>query len=117
MKYFYHILFVTIFCSVNTVKAQHFNEHFKDSTLRIDYIFSGNRLTQMVSVDKLNVMPVWYGKKTNLTELPVEGNGQITVSDYDSGEVIYRNSFSTLFQEWLSYDDAKDNMRSFEKIF
>lgn len=58
---------------------------------------------------------VW--EKTNLAELPVEGNGQITVRDYDSGEVIYRNSFSTLFQEWLSYDDAIDNVRSFENIF
>ena len=106
-----------VFCSVNTVNAQHFNENFKDSTLRIDYVFSGNRHMQMVAVDKLNVMPVWYGKKTNLAELPVEGNGQITVRDYDSGEVIYRNSFSTLFQEWLSYDDAIDNVRSFENIF
>lgn len=117
MKSFIYILLIMVFCSVNTVNAQHFNENFKDSTLRIDYVFSGNRHMQMVAVDKLNVMPVWYGKKTNLAELPVEGNGQITVRDYDSGDVIYRNSFSTLFQEWLSYDDAIDNVRSFENIF
>ena len=62
MKYFIYILLIMVFCSVNTVNAQHLNEYFKDSTLRIDYVFSGNRHMQMVAVDKLYVMPVLYGK-------------------------------------------------------
>ena len=52
-------------------------------------------------------MPRWYGKKAHLDELPMEGNGQITVRDAKTNAVIYRNSFSTLFQEWLTYDEAK----------
>lgn len=39
MKSFIYILLIMVFCSVNTVNAQHFNENFKDSTLRIDYVF------------------------------------------------------------------------------
>ena len=38
-----------------------FEENFRDSTLRIDYVFSGNADTQHISLDKLNVMPHWYG--------------------------------------------------------
>ena len=41
----------------------------------------------------------------------------ITVRDHASRKVIYRNSFSTLFQEWLSYDDSKQSTRSFENVF
>ena len=89
------------------VQAQEFNEHFTDQTLRIDYIFSGNIDHQEISVDELNIIPGWYGKRQRLSEVPVEGNGQIIVRSHRTQEIIYRNSFSTLFQEWLSYDEAK----------
>ena len=100
-----------------TISAQNFAEHFSDSTLRIDYTFSGNVKEQRISVDKLNKMPHWYGKKKNLSSTPVEGNGQITVRDHASGDIIYKNSFSTLFQEWLNYDEAKTTSKSFENVF
>ena len=97
--------------------AQNFNDYFVDKTLRVDYTFVGNAKQQMIAVDELNVMPRWYGKKQRLGEVPVEGNGQITVRAHKTGEVIYRNSFSTLFQEWLSYPEAKKNTQSFENVF
>ena len=102
--------------SVN-VKAQDFNTAFSDSTLRIDYIFSGNANQQHIAVDQLNVMPRWYGKRQRLAELPMEGNGQITVRDHHTKRTLYRNSFSTLFQEWLTYDEAKHTSRAFENVF
>ena len=102
--------------SVN-VKAQDFNTAFSDSTLRIDYIFSGNANQQHIAVDQLNVMPRWYGKRQRLAELPMEGNGQITVLDHHTKRTLYRNSFSTLFQEWLTYDEAKHTSRAFENVF
>lgn len=99
------------------VSAQDFREAFSDSTLRIDYIFSGNANQQHIAVDQLNVIPRWYGKKQRLTELPMEGNGQITVRDHHTKRTLYRNSFSTLFQEWLTYDEAKHTSRAFENVF
>lgn len=105
-----------LFMSAN-VNAQDFNTAFSDSTLRIDYIFSGNANQQHIAVDQLNVMPLWYGKKQRLPELPMEGNGQITVRDHHTKRILYRNSFSTLFQEWLTYDEAKHTSRAFENVF
>ncbi|MCB6901294.1 IgA Peptidase M64 [Hoylesella buccalis] len=99
------------------VNAQDFNTAFSDSTLRIDYIFSGNANQQHIAVDQLNVMPRWYGKRQRLAELPMEGNGQITVRDHHTKRTLYRNSFSTLFQEWLTYDEAKHTSRAFENVF
>ena len=94
-----------------------FEQNFCDSTLRIDYTFLGNATTQSIAVDKLNMMPRWYGKHAHLDELPVEGNGQVTVRKHGTKEVIYRNSFSTLFQEWQSYDEAKHVDKAFENVF
>ena len=105
-----------LFMSAN-VNAQDFNTAFSDNTLRIDYIFSGNANQQHIAVDQLNVMPRWYGKKQRLAELPMEGNGQITVRDHHTKRILYRNSFSTLFQEWLTYDEAKHTSRAFENVF
>ena len=34
-----------------------------------------------------------------------------------SQQVVYRHSFSTLFQEWLATDEAKHTRRSFENVF
>ncbi len=110
--------FILLCMAVSSIAhAQSFNRYFTDNTLRIDYTFSGNAQRQDIYVDKLNVSPRWYGKRQRLAELPVEGNGQITVRDHRTGLVIYRNSFSTLFQEWLSYDEAKTAKKSFENVF
>jgi hypothetical protein len=111
----------TILCLLSllslTADAQTFEHFFADSTLRLDYVFAGDASHQHVYLDKLNMLPRWYGKKKNLGEVPVDGNGQIVVRDHRTGTVIYRNSFSTLFQEWLSYDEAKTVQRSFENVF
>ena len=109
-----------MFCvvlSALSVSAQDFNSWFQDKTLRIDYIFSGNDHEQHIAVDELCQSPRWYGKRQHLAELPMEGNGQITVRDSVSGQVLYRNSFSTLFQEWQSYPEAKTIDKSFENVF
>lgn len=111
------ILFILFTLTGTTIEAQNFNDFFTDNTLRIDYTFAGNKQEQHIAVDQLNAIPKWYGKRQHLSELPVEGNGQITVRTHSTGKVIYRNSFSTLFQEWLSYDESKSISRSFENVF
>ena len=109
------LMLLCLTCGV--ANAQRFEDYFVGKTLRIDYNFSGNNREQSISVDQLNVSPQWYGKTNNLASLPVEGNGQITVRDHKTQKVIYKNSFSTLFQEWLSYPEAASGIRrSFENI-
>ena len=99
------------------VHAQQFNDYFDDATLRIDYTFSGDVHQQRITLDKLNRSPRWYGKRQRLAEVPVEGNGQIIVRHHATRKEIYRQSFSTLFQEWLSYDESQHTARSFENVF
>lgn len=116
-KYLLIIILLASSAGIRASVGAGFEKNFCDSTLRIDYTFLGNATTQSIAVDKLNMMPRWYGKRNRLGELPVEGNGQITVRKHGSSTIIYRNSFSTLFQEWQSYDEAKDNVKSFENVF
>lgn len=103
--------------SAMSVVAQDFDRHFCDSTLRLDYVFAGNRDNQAIYVDQLCKSAKWYGRRRHLGELPLAGNGDITVKEAETGEVIYRHSFSTLFQEWLSTEESATTQKSFENVF
>ena len=100
-----------------SVNAQRFEDYFEDRTLRLDYTFSGNSQHQQLYVDELIALPRWYGKLQRLAEVPLRGNGQIIVRSKADGKVIYRHSFSSLFQEWLSTDESKHTQKSFENVF
>lgn len=115
MKRFF--LFLFLFTTFYAAEAQVFSDYFEERTLRIDYTFAGDATHQVIALDQLSQMPGWYGKHKRLAELPVEGNGQICVRCHRTGEVIYRNSFSTLFQEWQSYPEAEKVWKSFENVF
>lgn len=97
--------------------AEDFDRAFTDSTLRIDYIFSGTNQTQHIAVDKLSKTAGWYGRRHHLAQLPLEGNGQLTVVDPATGDTLYRHSFSTLFQEWQETEEARHAEKSFENTF
>lgn len=112
-------LLVIIFSilSVYAATAQDYSDYFIDSTLRVDYIFSGSSSQQQIYLDELSQLPSWAGRKHHLSALPLEGNGQIIVRDLANKECIYKTSFSSLFQEWLTTDEADVMQKSFENTF
>ena len=111
------LIFILLLFAVLSVKAQRFEDFFEDRTLRLDYSFCGDSNGQQIYVDELISVPRWYGKRQRLAEVPLKGNGQIIMRDKTDGQVIYRHSFSSLFQEWLSTEESKHTPRSFENVF
>lgn len=97
--------------------AQNFADYFQDKTLRVDYIFTGDARQQAIYLDELSQLPSWAGRQHHLSELPLEGNGQIIVKDLATKQCIYKTSFSSLFQEWLTTDEAKETAKGFENSF
>lgn len=115
MKRLIHVfIFLNICC---TILAETFEHDFSNKTLRIDYLFSGNSKNQYVSVKNLSQLPQWTGRRHNLDSLLRKGNGQILVKDQVTGRCIYKESFSSLFQEWLSTPEAGQIDKSFENSF
>ncbi|WP_300901504.1 IgA Peptidase M64 [uncultured Bacteroides sp.] len=97
--------------------AQNYTEYFANQTLRVDYIFTGDASQQSVCLDGLSVLPSWAGRRHQLSELPLQGNGQIIMRDVESGKTICMTSFSSLFQEWLETDEAQTVRKGFENTF
>lgn len=108
MRFLLSALCAVLFSS--TVVAQ-------TQTLRVDYVFSGTDKSQEISLDQMSCFDGWAGRCVNLCDVPVKGNGQIVMTDAESGAVVYRQSFSTLFQEWQTTEEATRVRRSFENVF
>ena len=116
-------LFISLLCSVFSFTA--FGENIArnqdttrtERTLRVDYDFSGNAKVQHIALSELCSLPGWAGRNVNMDSVPLHGNGDITLTDVATHKVIYRQSFSTLFQEWLSTEEATLTARSFENTF
>ena len=111
------IIFILGLCISIVSQAQTFEKFFEHKTLLIDYIFSGDHKKQEISVDGLVSYPHWAGKTQHLNHNPLRGNGSIEVKDKESQQLIYTNSFSSLFQEWLDTEEAKQTKKAFENTF
>ncbi len=119
-KRFQVILFFLLFLFVakgTGIYAQNFEDNFTDNTLRLDYTFCGTNVEQTISLDGLTQSEGWYGRRTHLDSLALAGNGQILVKGIADGRVLYCNSFSTLFQEWQTTEEATKVRKSFENVF
>ena len=90
---------------------------FGQKTLRLDYIFSGTDKTQEIALDEMYSFDGWAGRNVNMDKVLLRGNGQISLTDKVSGQVLYVQSFSTLFQEWQTTEEATRVRKSFENVF
>ena len=108
------LTFIVALIATTTLSAQQFDAHFKDATLRLDYTFMGNATEQYIALSDISATENWWGRRINLNSVPLKGNGDLTLTDKESGEVIYKTSFSSLFQEWITTPEAANITRSFE---
>ncbi|MBO5017543.1 MAG: peptidase M64 [Alistipes sp.] len=109
------LLLFTMACVMSmSLYAQDFDTHFEDATLRIDYTFMGNASEQYVALRDMSSTENWWGRRVNLDNVPLKGNGDLTLYDATTGEVLYKTSFSSLFQEWITTPEAATISKSFE---
>lgn len=111
------LLSTLIFSSLFAVQASSQAVTETPRTLRVDYQFAGNTKAQHISVSRLSSFKGWAGRTAHLDSVLLAGNGDITLRDKRTGRTLYKQSFSTLFQEWLSTEEATLTSRSFENTF
>jgi len=95
-----------------------YDDWFEDATLRLDYIFSGDFESQSICFVQAYSSDGWAGRRTRLEKPQYTANGQVSLSDPETGATLYCNSFSTLFQEWTSQtEEARQVTKGFEECF
>ncbi|MBQ5736375.1 MAG: peptidase M64 [Alistipes sp.] len=108
------IMMIVAIAATVAASAQSFDAKFDDATLRLDYTFMGNATEQYIAIADLSSSPNWWGRRINLDTTPLKGNGDLTLRDSATGEVLYKTSFSSLFQEWITTPEALTVTKSFE---
>ena len=111
MKIVLSFLFITL----SVYPQFKFEHYFLDKTLRLDYFHSGDSENDFYSFDELIEEPFWGGSKYNLIDDFDYGNYKFNVRDIKSNLVIYSRTYSTLFKEWQTTEEAKNTSRTFSE--
>jgi hypothetical protein len=106
------ILLSLMFIATLNASAQ-FDKYFYNKTLRLDYVHTGNATSDAYAVDELIEEPYWGGSKVNLVSQVDYGNYKFTVTDIETGTIIYSRGYSSLFSEWQTTAEAKETFRSY----
>ena len=106
------LIFSLIVLSCTLFPQTIFEENFLDKTLRIDYVHTGNFEKEYYSIDELIEEPFWGGSKINLLDQFNYGKYKVIVYDSASNKPIYSKTYSSLFGEWQTTDEAKTTFRS-----
>ena len=92
-----------------------FDEYFLNKSLRIDYYHFGNAENDFYAMDELIEEPYWGGSKKNLLDIFNYGDYIIKVFDTESNELIFSKTYTTLFSEWQTVDEAKETTKGFSE--
>ena len=110
---------IFLLCSVMNITAfaQNFDDFFEDKTLSGGLHLYGRCRASGYLSGRTFQPPRVAGRRHHLSEIPLGGNGEITMKDKATGQVIYRTSFSSLFQEWVTEEEASRVRKGFENSF
>lgn len=86
------------------------------ATVRVDYLHSGNALTEQYALERVLVEPLpWPGDLSQAIDNTDRGNNKVEVVDAKSGALLYSRGFSTVFAEWRSTEEANKISRGFHE--
>jgi IgA Peptidase M64/Peptidase M64 N-terminus len=84
------------------------------ATVRLDYIHSGNALSESYAMDRVVIEPLpWPGDMTRTLDDLDRGINKVEVVDAKTGRLLYSRGFSTVFGEWKTTDEAGKLTRAF----
>jgi hypothetical protein len=84
------------------------------ATVRVDYIHSGNALNESYAMERVVIEPLpWPGDMKRTIDTTNRGTHKVEVADAKTGALLYTRTFSTIFGEWKSTDEAAKANRAF----
>ena len=90
-----------------------YEDYFTDKTMRFDFHHSGNSNSEMYHFDRVIREGAWAGSKVSLINPFNYGEQMFRIIDSATGNVIYKNNYCTLFNEWQTTPEAVVANRSF----
>jgi len=109
------LLMTFFFCASVIYSQVAFDDYFVNKTLRFDYFHTGDKENDSYSFDEMIEEPVWGGSRINLIDKFDYGTYKFFVYDVTTNNLIYSGSYSTLFSEWQTTDEALKTVKTFSE--
>lgn len=90
-----------------------FDDYFTGNTMRFDFHHAGDSKQESYHFDKVIREGEWAGSKVSLINPFDYGEQYFRIIDKATGNVIYKNNYCTLFNEWQTTPEAETTSRSF----
>jgi hypothetical protein len=85
-------------------------------TIRLDYIHSGNALSDHYAIERVLIEPLpWPGNMSRPFDDTNRGHNRLEVADAKTGDLLYSRDFSTVFGEWKTTEEANKLSRGFHE--
>jgi hypothetical protein len=97
------------------VQTLNYKEFFENKTMRVDYFHSGTATEEHFALDRILNDGPWSGSKTQLTDNLNLGLYFFEIHDATSSQLLYSRGFASVFGEWQTIDDAKENWGTFHE--
>ena len=104
-------LFLTFPCI--TFSQENFNEFFRTSSMRFDFLLGGNASEVRVYPKQIKKEKYWAGSENNLVDSLNYGNYRFRVFDLKLDKLIFSKGFSTLFGEWQTTTEAENSDKTY----
>ncbi len=101
--------------SLNGYSDVPFDEYFKDKTMRLDYYHTGTATEEHFSLDQMVNDGIWAGSKTQLVDDLELGKYLFEVQELSSGKVLYSRGYSSIYGEWETTPEAKEEWGVFHE--
>jgi hypothetical protein len=89
---------------------------YGQGALRMDLVLAGDQNQTNAYLDELYHEPYWSGSPSSMVDSLGFGSFRVKVYSQASGELVYSNGFSTLFQEWQTTPEARVISRAFDQV-
>ena len=99
-----------------TARSQTFDQHFDTGVMRVDLVFSGSAEETSYALSGVKKEQFYSGPKTNLIDPFDYGDHKFMVKDEASGEVIFSQSYCTLFREWQTTEESQTVRRAYPHV-
>ncbi len=107
------IFLLTLFFSSALLVSEDipFEAYFTDHTMRIDFFQTGDSDEITISLDQIYKYPKWAGNPEKTIDTMNSGMYYIKIVDKGTNRLLYSKGFATLFGEYKTTDDAKNNIK------
>ncbi len=110
------VLIIGMLLSFQAVYTQVFEEYYNQGVMRIDLVFSGTATETSYALSGVKKEQYYSGSKSRLIDPFDYGDHKFVVKDKASGEMIFSQSYCTLFREWQTTEESQNIRRAYPHV-